>query len=281
MRLIRLLKEVLKDGFRRWRYFSKFRNPSSPIQALAELQKDVHLIERAFSLPTTRRPFGKSVEKRIRAILARFDQALPSGAIIGAKHSLEELAYWNQTGIRPKPTSNKADHSEPGLGSRRSVRDLVESENLTNEALGEIFSQAIQAPSVSNTQPWRVRTFRSGPDQKAILALQNGNAGIDVIPVLILVTMDIRSYAGAEERNQMWIDGGIFLQQLLISIHSNRFASCPLNFSSTNAQSDRLRRLVGIAPFEEIIAFVALGAHGEVPAALSPRRSLDNFRLSA
>jgi nitroreductase len=57
----------------------------------------------------------------------------------------------------------------------------------------------------------------------------------------------------------MWIDGGIFLQQLLLSIHALGWASCPMNFSSTNSQANKLRELADIADYEEIICFVSVG----------------------
>jgi nitroreductase len=74
-----------------------------------------------------------------------------------------------------------------------------------------------------------------------------------------VVTVDIRNFTGSNERNQMWIDGGIFLQQLLLSIHAKGWASCPMNFSSTNGQANKLRKLANIADYEEIICFVSVG----------------------
>ena len=66
----------------------------------------------------------------------------------------------------------------------------------------------------------------------------------------------------------MWIDGGIFLQQLLLSIHALGWASCPMNFSATNSQANKLRKLADIADYEEIICFVSVGEEGRsiVPA---------------
>ena len=120
-------------------------------------------------------------------------------------------------------------------------------------------SLAVQAPSVSNTQSWSVRAYRDAQDISDILKLQNGNVGNSPIPVLLVVTVDIRNFTGSNERNQMWIDGGIFLQQLLLSIHALGWASCPMNFSSTNSQANKLRELADIADYEEIVCFVSVG----------------------
>ncbi len=86
--------------------------------------------------------------------------------------------------------------------------------------LERVISLAVQAPSVSNTQSWSVRAYRDAQDISDILKLQNGNVGNSPIPVLLVVTVDIRNFTGSNERNQMCIDGGIFLQQLLLSLHA-------------------------------------------------------------
>ncbi|MEZ7903854.1 MAG: hypothetical protein QMB74_00050, partial [Aquiluna sp.] len=54
----KLIIEGLRDSVRRARHFGLFRSPKNLIQAKAELQKDIHLIERALALPEPRRPFG-------------------------------------------------------------------------------------------------------------------------------------------------------------------------------------------------------------------------------
>jgi nitroreductase len=73
----------------------------------------------------------------------------------------------------------------------------------------------------------------------------------------------------------MWIDGGIFLQQLLLSIQALGWASCPMNFSSTNSQANKLRKLAGIASYEEIICFVSVGEEDrDIVPAPSIRKSV-------
>ena len=108
-------------------------------------------------------------------------------------------------------------------------------------------------------------------DIEALLSLQDGNVGNSVIPTLLLVSVDIRSFTGANERNQMWIDGGIFLQQLLLAIHAKGWGSCPMNFSATNNQAAKLRSLAGLADYEEVIAFVSVG---ETDKSIAPAASI-------
>ncbi|MEJ6507384.1 MAG: nitroreductase family protein [Microbacteriaceae bacterium] len=275
-----IVVESLRDAFRRMRFFAHPHHQKNRIQGQAQLQKDVHLLERALSLPEPRRPFGAVVTQRILQTIEDFGAVVPPELLAQAHRALEDRSQWNEHGIRPRPVGTKPEREgETILSTRRSVRSFVEGEVPTAQELEKIIELAAWAPSVSNTQSWRVRQYRDPGKQDELLAHQDGHVGIDVIPLLLLVSSDIRSFVGPHERNQMWIDGGIFLQQLLLAIESQGFASCPMNFSATNAQANRLRKAASIPAYEEIICFVALGRPSGINPADSPRLRPDNFLL--
>jgi len=241
-------------------------------QAKAELQKDIHLIERALALPEPRRPFGTGPVKRIEGIIANYGDQLGKHLLSQAKTVLDGRNRWNDKGFRPEQlTDPTGTEIEKFLVSRRSVRAFGSGKQITNSELEQVIALAVQAPSVSNTQSWNVRVYRESADVTRILKLQNGNVGNSPIPVLLMVTVDIRHFTGSNERNQMWIDGGIFLQQLLLSIHALGWASCLMNFSATNSQANKLRKLANIADYEEIISFVSVGEENQ---AIAPAPSL-------
>jgi len=269
-----LIIESARDGARRAKFFGHFREPRDLIHAKAELQKDVHLVERALSLPEPRKPFGEKPAARIQNILDHYGDDLGENLITQAKRVLEDRINWNESGIRPSPKALTVQTEiEEFLSSRRSIRAFSSDLKPKPIEIEEIVELAIQAPSVSNTQTWKVRSYQNPKDISALLKLQNGNVGNSEIPTLFLVSVDIRSFTGANERNQMWIDGGIFLQQLLLAIHAKGWASCPMNFSATNHQAATLRRLANIPKYEEIICFVSLGEEDKsIPAAPSHRK---------
>ena len=219
----KLIIEGLRDSVRRAKHFGLFRSPKNLIQAKAELQKDIHLIERALALPEPRRPFGNAPVKRVEDIIANYGDQLGKNLLSQAKTVLDNRNSWNDKGLRPKQiTLPAATGVEKFLVSRRSVRAFGSDKQISDAELERVISLAVQAPSVSNTQSWSVRAYRDAQDISDILKLQNGNVGNSPIPVLLVVTVDIRNFTGSNERNQMWIDGGIFLQQLLLSIHASR-----------------------------------------------------------
>ena len=267
----KLVFESVRDGLRRAQFFGTFREPKDLIQAKAELQKDIHLLERALALPEPRRPFGDKPAARITSILNQHGDALGDYLIAEAHRVLQDRNNWNESEVRPLPldASGKTE-VEKFLASRRSVRAFGSDRRPTEAELNDIIELGMQAPSVSNTQSWNVRAYQKLQDISALLELQDGNVGNSPVPTLLLVSVDIRSFTGANERNQMWIDGGIFLQQLLLSIHAKGWASCPMNFSSTNSQANQLRKLAQIPEHEEIICFVSMGQ--EDPS-IAPARS--------
>ncbi|GAA4741716.1 hypothetical protein GCM10023328_23660 [Modestobacter marinus] len=120
--------------------------------------------------------------------------------------------------------------------------------------------------------------LRPDPARIARLAgLQNGNAGFrDQIPCLLVVTVDAKLFAGAGERNQRWVDGGLYAMSLVWALHAQGVASCMLNWSVGHAQSRRLRGAAGIPDHLDVVTLVAAGHPRDgLRVARSPRRPVD------
>ena len=136
---------------------------------------------------------------------------------------------------------------------------------------------AMRSPSVCNRQAWRVHVYMQRDTIDTILALQNGNRGFGhLIPCLIIVSSDLRYFDGAIERNQAWIDGGIFSMSLMYALHSNRLGTVPLNWCVLPSQDRSVRRCSGIPEYEAIILMIGIGhpnARFFVP--ISQRRTID------
>jgi hypothetical protein len=75
-------------------------------QAKADLQKDLHLIERALALPEPRRPFGLKPVARINEIIEHCGASLGEYLLDQAQVVLAELDNWNKR-IARKPTLNR------------------------------------------------------------------------------------------------------------------------------------------------------------------------------
>ncbi|KNH23246.1 hypothetical protein ACU18_00050 [Arthrobacter sp. ZBG10] len=130
------------------------------------------------------------------------------------------------------------------------------------------------APSVCNRQSWKTHLYTEQADIEKLLSHQSGNRGFGhTARGLLVVTADARLFSGSGERNQRWVDGGLFAMSIVWAMHGLGINSCMLNWSKGNSASEALRRDSGIAPQEDIIVMIALGyAMPDHRVARSPRR---------
>jgi len=97
---------------------------------------------------------------------------------------------------------------------------------------------------------------------------------------LIIVASELGVFTGQEERNQAYIDGGIYLMNLVYSLHYNKIGACILNCSNSIEKDIELRKLSMIKESEVFIAMVACGIPPETfKIATSTRYSLDKTNV--
>lgn len=293
-----VIREANMDALRHIKYGAEeddlFSGTRSTRNVECQLTKDYHRIEKGLALRNPKRPFGEAVKRRIESGLdvPKVENRLPEVSS-HAHTALRALADWNeseQIGPDISPSVEATSVWGPILetsaqdilshffSSRRSVRafDLVRDVNV--EDVQHAVSAALSTPSVCNRQAWRVHLFTQPHDVARIIAHQNGNSGFgDGVPALAIITVDTRLFAGAGERHQRWIDGGLFAMSFAYGLHSRGLGSCMLNWSMKNEASDRLRNSAGIADYEDIVMLVAIGhTENSFRIARSPRRPLDS-----
>jgi nitroreductase len=92
------------------------------------------------------------------------------------------------------------------------------------------------------------------------------------------VTSDLRHFMNIGERNQGWIDGGMFSMQLLLALHAEGLGACPLNWSTDYKEDERFRAISVIPDHEIIMMFIAVGhLPDEFKIAQSARRPLSEI----
>ncbi|RZU60822.1 nitroreductase family protein [Zhihengliuella halotolerans] len=253
----------------------------------AQAIKDYHRIEKGLSLREPRQPFGAEPSQRLRGILATpaVIAAIPGHVAAAAEEALDGLEQWNNHG---EIDSNLAPFvAEPVDGpsvdfflSRRSVRNFDPSRVVGQADITHAVEIAQSTPSVCNRQASRVHILTNPTKIRAALKLQSGNAGFgDDITTLAIITVDTRLFTGVGERNQGWIDGGLFAMTFVWGLHSIGVDSCMLNWSKSNSLSKKLRVLSDIPNSEDIICTVALGyaPTSSARAARSPRRPISEI----
>jgi nitroreductase len=152
--------------------------------------------------------------------------------------------------------------------ARRSVREFL-AVPVSDDDISRAINIAQQSPSVCNRQPVRVHMFTDPSTIAKALELQGGFRGYKASPRLLLVTADNTAFVAAVERNQAYIDGGLFAMMLLLGLENVGLGGCPLNTMLNSERESALRKLLGIPSHEVFITFIAVG-HFD-PDVLTPR----------
>lgn len=275
-----------------WRYMSDCSPPDS--RALGrprsdrhlecQITKDYHRIEKGLALDAPKPQFGTDVMHRIVGLLPAAEKSAPTAEFVRhAKTAVQALESWNKAqeideAVSPLVTErHKADlvQLRKLYSSRRSVRVFDPVRTIPDQTFEHAVELALSTPSVCNRQPWAAHVY-GGEDAQSILALQNGNRGFaESVPHVAVLTVDRRLFAGHHERNQRWIDGGLFAMNFVMALHGLGVDTCMLNWSMSNAESDTLRNTAAIAGSEDVIVLVAMGfAPDKYRVARSPRRKV-------
>lgn len=253
----------------------------------AQITKDYHRVEKGLTLPNPRRPFGVDVHKRLSTLVPEAKRRNPEAAYVGyAEDALSALSTWNDSGSIDDLVSPSVTEDAPGLdsndmhrffSSRRSVRNFDPARPVEREKLSLATKWALNTPSVCNRQAGRVYYFTDKSEVENVLRLQNGNAGFrSSVSAVAVVTVDSRLFTGATERNQRWVDGGLFAMTLVWALHGVGLHTCMLNWSATNKSSQKLRQATGIEGHEDIVVLIAIGhADRGHRVARSERRHLE------
>lgn len=255
----------------------------------ARLTMAYHSVEKGFALPEPRRPFGKAAAEKMLKLLAHRPEQPDNQPYIGySQRALGSLEAWNEKGsinveaspfLLSGPQPLDGAHARDFFGSRHSVRNFDPEKVPTEEDLRSVVELARNTPSVCNRQGFRVHLFRSREDIDAILKIQNGATGFaEVVPAVGVVTARRAMFVGPDERNQRWVDGGLFAMTLVWAAHARGLATCMLNWSLPSVSSARLRKVADIPEGEDIVVIIAFGhAMKGSRVARSQKRSVDDL----
>lgn len=262
---------------------------------------EAHTIEKGLALPSPRPHFGQD---KIRAMLAMNDGWTPpegdlsrsmlvgalrdySLAFAGTDAPDAQLASQIEKliadpgsdgatgGVRTVDVAQlvRNENAIAFLDARFSARDFGQTPLSDNE-VEEVLALALRAPSQCNRQSVRVHVYRDRETIKQLLDLQGGGRGFaEAVPTLFVLASEITAWGGPQQRNQPYVDGGIFLTMLLLSLAANGFVSCPMNLAITNRREREIKEVGSIPARDRLIVMVAAGpppAH-TLRAANSPR----------
>lgn len=269
--------------------------PANATQFEALVTMNYHRIEKGLTLPQPRPFFGEVPIKELLTLIERHSGTYAhSNATKVAINALQEYVQWHRqqqlhsefvqsvenrlSALRLRLQASASQVSEGGTESltthppalpsatrqaiflhRRSVRDFSDAD-VDPSLIEEAVALALHTPSVCNRQAWRVRCIQGRERIDHALRFQNGNRGFGhTITSLLVVTSTMGSFVSSGERNQGWVDGGMFSMALITALHTQGLASCPLNWSA-DAHVDRsFRKAFGVPEDEIVMMFIGVG----------------------
>lgn len=306
-----LITNAAFDTWKYARFSSSLKKATSQTNDQALLTFYYHKVEKGLALPSPKRGFGASwittsflplldsythsygvddvvatCRKALEAYLAFHASSCPEVAQSTVKAVQRYLDRSPSVcgdcagGVKELDASTlqagwKMDFSR-FAGTRHSVRVFAH-KAVNRELIEQAVSIAQKAPSVCNRQAWRVYGLTDPGAIRKALTYQNGNAGFgDQIPCLLLVTCDTSAMLFNYERNQIWIDGGLFSMALLYALQAEGLASCCLNLSIPWTTEKKLTALYQLPASERPVMMIAVGHLPErVQVAHSQRKTLN------
>jgi nitroreductase len=263
--------------------------------AVARIESDIvrqyHVIEKGLTMPDFRPGFGKDMVRGLVRSMRALEKHPCSklcndGQLAAARATLREynerhaalghdisdvlpdtcqdlwqnavLGDGGSRAFAPVATED-ADAFERVARSRASVRNFDPERIPSRDVIMAAVDLALRSPSVCNRQTARVHVF-TGEDAQRALSFQSGNRGFGhKIPMVMIVTSDLRYFTGTAERYQGWIDGGMFAMLLLLALHAKGLGAVALNWSVNNERDRDLRNAVNVPEHERIIMLIGCG----------------------
>jgi nitroreductase len=282
-------------------------NPD-PAAVAAFLTSAAHSLEKGLAMEVPRAGFG---ERKIPSILAAIDELERGGhegiATQGARGCIRAyVRYHDEHQLHLPPhleselrefAAGIGDHELPGgsitltrreiedatnfdydrfIQTRRSVRHFT-GEPVSPKVIHNAVAQAIKSPKVCNRESRRVYAAYDPALRDHLLGYHHGNKGFGhKLGAVLVVTVDLREFDMIGERNQGWVDGGLFAMSLMYALHAARLGTCALNWSEDCEYDQVFREEFNIPDNEVIITFIGVGHIPEtIDVAASPAPTAD------
>ena len=271
-------------------------------KAETELRILCHTIEKGLSLQFPRPSFGKEKINRISEIVATFSA---NGTKIDPQ--LLELTYSTIAAYRQHLKDNDIDDSfipNNLISNRATLKagyiEIARNENqstfssiahqrhsiryfsptpITADEIYSAVKLAQTAPSACNRQSIHVFACTNIARIKEITAMHGGLKGFENISLVLAITGDLNFYQSEYERNTVFVDGGIFIMNMLYSLDSIDIGSCPIIWGSEPDNDRKLSSLLSIPSNHKIVGLIVAGhlPSKKYRVAASPRRDTDSI----
>lgn len=195
---------------------------------------------------------------------------------------LEKDILYSRTGVKEVQLDHKQNNQNKNFyelaQGRSSVRDFS-GEEVENEKIFRALQNATKTPSVCNRQGWSVYLVEDRSKIKKLLELQKGFKGYPKLPDKVLtIAVSNSTFLSPVERNEAFVDGGLFAMSVIYGLEYERLAAVTLNAMMNYKDEKDIRKLIDIEESEQIILFIAVGQFKEkVVVPNSDRKNAETF----
>ena len=165
--------------------------------------------------------------------------------------------------------------------SRHSIRQFDDTP-VDLSSIRSAVTLAMKAPSACNRQSCKVYFYNNSKVNYKLGNLISGNNGFDnEVQNYLVITSDISAFYDSFERNQTYVDAGIFTMALTEALHYYRVGSCILQNGEIVDKNKKIREICDNIPEnEKIVLFIAIGNYKDnIVYAVSKRKSLEDILI--
>ena len=240
---------------------------SDPVRASTAYRMGAEVLAAWLSFHDAREASTGPAHHRVRSFLAELesdpvpDTALPAGTRVITNR---DATHWGEL---PFDRFVRTRHS-----TRRYAAGALD-----DAVVRECVELALLSPSACNRQMVRVHFFDEEREKTLLYRTLHGTGGIDFDTCRLgIVTFDTKSLEFFGERNQGYLNAGLFAMTLVYAFHWRGIGSCLLQFGNTFKEERMLVRELGLPDTERIAVGISIGvleSDDVVPA--SVRRRVD------
>lgn len=268
-------------------YSGKFQNNTASLAT--EIRLLSHALEKGLSVAADRTDFGKEKVIQLQDLIDKYKasgdnpdsqvvflgESVLASYIDFRKEHNEDVTFLDST-VRSTIPAGVIEYTMSDMSAfidiaqkRHSVRLFGEG-TVPKANLIQAVALAQTAPSACNRQSSHVFVCDSSEKINKIMARHGGMRGFNTPGAILAVTGDLRLYNSEYERNTVFVDGGIFVMNLLYSLEAYHLAACPVIWGAEPDNDNFLYNLMSIPPQHEIISLVLVGNPPDA-AVLIPR----------
>lgn len=286
-----LLPEYLTDYWRYVKYSGVILDKKKKKRFIGRIIQDYHVIEKGLTMPESRQGFGQD---RLSLLLCNCNEYIDAFGSNDeqVKHAVSVMLEYRDKHIdvigkmenglsdRIVRLARKANVGESTTQTRISAEDYFASNNQGFDAFAksrksirnysskeiplsvieEVIDLARTAPSSCNKQGSRAHVYTDSEQMEKIFSIQTGNRGFGhLADKVIVVTGDLSFSHNVYERNQVYVDGGMFAMNILYALHAKGIVACPLNCYLPYSKERVLRKYCELGDSEMLVMMISCG----------------------